>query len=335
MSLQTLHEAYQQREFDRVIKGLPSPADAEQHWLKGEAFRGLSQFEEAEQSQREALALDPDYAPALLALGVTLTAQGRYDDALAHFDSVLARLPSFEAALNARAMTLQTQGEFEKAIEAYHLALDVHFERIATRIVEGQGITHDDPELFQHVMFNELRRVPFTAIVYNNIGLCYLNQSEREGAKAYFQDAIRHTPRDYGYPDPAENLELLNPLKAPVADDTREKFRKQFNVDLPIYGGIGTRQDPVVLLFEPAGAEYELVSYEHEFVQCVGKGLDFKVLNWVGSDLLTLDGRVLDRVRFEIEEVQGVEIKRLIRTWWFDITAPWHQDDRLNPSQLQ
>ena len=62
-----------------------------------------------------------------------------------------------------------------------------------------------------------------------------------------------------------------------------------------------------------------------------GKGLDFKVLNLVSSDLLTLDGRVLDRVRFEIEEVQGVEIKRLIRTWWFDITAPWHKDERYNP----
>ena len=333
MSLTSLHDAYNQRQFETVVETLVAPTQPEEHWLKGEALRGMSQFEEAEQEQRAALQLDPDFTPALLALGVTLTAQGRYPAALAHFDQVLERNPGFEAVLNARAMNYQAEGQFESAIEAYHQALDVHFERVATRIVEQQGITHDDPDLFKYVMFNELKRKPFTAIVYNHIGLCYLNLAERDGAREYFKESIRHTPKDFGYPDPAENLELLNPLKMPEADDTRDKFREQFNVDLPIYGGIGTRSDPVVLVYEPAGAEYELVSYEHEFVRCVGKGLDFKVLNLVGSELLTLDGRVLDRVRFEVEEVQGVEIKRLIRTWWFDITAPWHQDARLNPSE--
>lgn len=331
MNFEQLERAYQARDFDQVLTQISQPDSAQLHWLRGECLRGLTRFEEAEQAQRDALALDPDYPNSLLALGVSLTAQGRYTDAIEHFDSVLARLPRFEPVLSARAFAMQSQGEFETAIEAYHQALDVHFERIATRIVEGQGITHDDPQLFKHVMFNELRRTPYTAIVYNGIGLCLLNMDEKDGAREYFQESIRHTPKDFGFPDPEENLELLNPLKAPEADDTRDSFKQRFDVDLPIYGGVGTRQDPVVLLFEPAGAEYELVSYEHEFVRCVGKGLDFKVINLVSSDLLTLGDRILDRVRFEVEEVQGVERKRIIRTWWFDITAPWHQDATLNP----
>lgn len=59
--------------------------------------------------------------------------------------------------------------------------------------------------------------------------------------------------------------------------------------------------------------------------------LDFKVLQFVSSELLTLDQRVLDKVKFEVEEVQGVEVKRLIRSFWFDVTAPWHRDPDLNP----
>ena len=331
MDWSELLAAYQDRRFDTVLEQLSQPKTAAECWLKGEALRGESRFEEAETAQRNALEQDPNHAQALLALGVTLTAQGKYDEAVEHFDAVLHRNPGFESALSARAHALQSKGDFEAAMETYHGALDVHFERVATRIIEGQGITHDDPDLFKHVMFNELKRKPFTAVVYNSIGLCYLNLGEKDGAREYFKESIRHTPNDFGFPDPAENLELLNPLKPPVPDDTRETFKQKFDIDLPIFGGTGTRQDPVVLVFEPAGAEYELVSYEHEFVRCIGKGLDFKVLNLVSSDLLTLDGRVLDRVRFEIEEVQGVEIKRLIRTWWFDITAPWHKDERYNP----
>lgn len=333
MQFEALHALYNQRQFEQVLEQLSQPDTPQLLWLKGEALRGLTRFEEAEQAHRDALALQADFANSLLGLGVSLTAQGRYDDAIAHFDEVLADNPGFEAALNARALAFQQQGNFEGAIEAYHGALDVHFERVANRIIHEQGITHEDPGLFKHVMFNELKRKPFTAIVYNNIGLCLLNLAEKDGAREYFQESIRHIPSGFGYPDPSENLELLNPLKAPERDDTRESFKEKFDVDLPVFGGIGTRQDPVVLVYEPAGAEYELVSYEHEFVRCVAKGLDFKVLNLVSSELLTLDGRVLDRVRFEVEEVQGVEIKRLIRTWWFDVTAPWHQDERLNPSE--
>ena len=162
----------------------------------------------------------------MLALGVTLTAQGKYDAAVEHFDAVLHRNPGFESALSARAHALQSKGDFEAAMEAYHGALDVHFERVATQIIEGQGITHDDPELFKHVMFNELKRKPFTAVVYNSIGLCYLNLGEKDGAREYFKESIRHTPNDFGFPDPAENLELLNPLKPPIPDDTRETFKQ-------------------------------------------------------------------------------------------------------------
>ena len=150
---------------DTVLAQLPQPKTSAEFWLKGEALRGESRFEEAESAQRNALEQDPNHAQSLLALGVTLTAQGKYDEAVEHFDAVLNRNPGFESALSARAHALQSKGDFEAAIEAYHGALDVHFERVATRIIEGQGITHDDPDLFKHVMFNELKRKPFTAVV--------------------------------------------------------------------------------------------------------------------------------------------------------------------------
>ncbi|MGB0958508.1 MAG: tetratricopeptide repeat protein, partial [Litorivicinus sp.] len=279
----------------------------------------------------EALSLAPEELAPLVALGVALQGIADFDRSIEVFDQVIERSPGLEQAHSGRAYSLQLRGDHEVAIEAYHQALDVHFERIATRIIEQQGISQEDPELFRYIMFNELKREPFTAIVYNNIGLCYLNAGEREGAKAYFSDAIRHIPVGYGYPDPAENLDLLTPLPDPVADDTRTRFHDQFDVDLPVFGGTGARRDPVVLIYEAQGSDIDLVTIEHQFVRCVGRGIDFEVISFVSSELLTLGKRVLDKVRFEIEEVQGVEKKRIVRTFWFDVTAVWHRDAELNP----
>ena len=271
-------------------------------------------------------------------LGVALVeqTQGDYDAALAVLDALLARHPGVERAHSARALVFQKKGQFEEAIEVYHQALDIHFDKVANRIIQEQGISTADTELFQHVMFNELKRVPFTCTVYNQIGLCYLNLNERDGARAYFKDAIKHIPAGYGFPEAAENLELLIPLKAPVANDLRAKLIRDYDLDLPIFGGSGSRQDPLVLNYEPNGMGGDLVRIEHDFIRAMGRALEFKVLELVGSEILTLDGRVLDRVRFEVSEIQGVEIKKLVRTWWFDVTAPWHQDLTLNPAeQLQ
>lgn len=309
-----------------------TPEDWQLLQLLADAQRGQHQHEAAVETLESALRLAPDQLAPLVALGIALQGSADYDRSIEVLDRVIKRSPGLEQAHSARAYSLQLRGDHGAAIEAYHGALDVHFERIATRIIEHQGISQEDAELFRHVMFNELKREPFTAIVYNNIGLCYLNSGETDGAKAYFKDAIRHIPVGYGFPDPAENLELLVPLAAPVRDDTRERFHQQFDVDLPIYGGTGSRQDPVVLMYEPSGAEMELVSIEHQFVRCVGRGIGFTVASFVASELVTLGPRVLDKVRFEIDEIQGVEKKRLIRTFWFDITAVWHKDQTLNPS---
>lgn len=329
---QTLQNALDSRDWPTAETLAREAADHsdEAKLTLADVLRRQSKLDEALAVYEEITAAEHRVAAGLGTALVHQT-QGDFDKALEGLDRLIEAEPGVERARSARALVFQKQGDFEKAIEAYHEALDIHFDKVADRIVQEQGLSTQDTQLFQYVMFNELKRVPFTCTVYNQIGLCYLNLNEREGAKAYFKDSIRHIPAGFGFPDAAENLELLTPLAKPEPSDLRAKLVRDYDLDLPVFGGTGSRQDPVVLNYEPEGLGGDLVRIEHDFVRVMGRALEFKVLEFVGSDLLTLDGRVLDRVRFEVSEIQGVEVKRLVRTWWFDVTAPWHQDLLLNP----
>ena len=80
-------------------------------------------LKEAEESFRSMLQIDPDYAPALLRLGLTCNAARRFDEAAAHLRRVTASQPANADAHEALAESLHGQHKYEEAVTSADRAL--------------------------------------------------------------------------------------------------------------------------------------------------------------------------------------------------------------------
>ena len=101
------------------------PFAAKLHHLMGRAARALGQLDDAEAHLRDALALAPDEAAALLDLAGVLRAQGRPDEAEAVVSSARALRPDDPASLQNIAEALRKEQRYEEALAAYREVLAI------------------------------------------------------------------------------------------------------------------------------------------------------------------------------------------------------------------
>ena len=127
----------------------------------GYAWQAQGRFDEAAESYRRALALQPDYAEACNNLGFTLHCQGRLDEAASSYQRALALRPAYTEALVNLGNVLKTQGRLADAIECYRQALALE---------------------------------PDDAQAYNNLGATYLDQGELDKALASYRQALALAP---------------------------------------------------------------------------------------------------------------------------------------------
>ena len=107
-------------EFDKAIK--ETPQDASLHNNRGYCLYSAGQWAEAEQSYRQALALDSNHAHAWVNLGMSLGMQGRYAESYEAFTKTLS--PA-EAHANLGFIYF-SQGKKEQARDAYRQALHLN-----------------------------------------------------------------------------------------------------------------------------------------------------------------------------------------------------------------
>ena len=120
---------------------------------RGTILHELGRFDEAIASYEKVIALEPNYVDALYNRGVTLQALKRFEEALACYDRVLTFKPAYVGALNNRSVTLQNLGRTEEAQVSYDRVVatqsnDLKAIRLALRTFVG-------PNLF----------VPFAAVM--------------------------------------------------------------------------------------------------------------------------------------------------------------------------
>lgn len=72
-------------------------------------------------------------------LGIALYRQGRFDDALAHYERALALQPDFPAALNSQGFVLQDMGRMEEALACFARALELAPDFAMARINLGMA----------------------------------------------------------------------------------------------------------------------------------------------------------------------------------------------------
>jgi tetratricopeptide (TPR) repeat protein len=92
---------------------------------EGEENFKAGRFKEAEEAFRGMLQIDPEYAPALLRLGLVYNAQGRYEETMRTVRRIAEREPNNAAAHEILAEALYGQQKFEDAAISSEHALQL------------------------------------------------------------------------------------------------------------------------------------------------------------------------------------------------------------------
>ena len=97
----------------------------------------------------------------------------------------------------------------------------------------------------------------------------------------------------------------------------REMLFEDFGIDLPIRGGHGNSVENAVIMeyVEPNN----FVGAEYTYLKLLGIG---RGINWrpVGQELFHEGERVYDKIKMEIQRMEGDEPVTSIENYYFDIT---------------
>ena len=167
------------RSVDRLDYFLQAQNDPEIWNSFGAAYVGLGRYDEARPRLEKALALDPDFPPALSNLGFALLMKARSEqnqillkESMEKFKQAISQNQAFAPAYNGLGAAYKTAGEVEAAIECWLQALSL------------------DPELDQ---------------VLYNLGYAYLEKGDKEKALKFL---LKYKERVYNLLSPLEKLEL-------------------------------------------------------------------------------------------------------------------------------
>ncbi len=99
--------------------------------------------------------------------------------------------------------------------------------------------------------------------------------------------------------------------------DLKNLLLKDFGVDLPISGGFGNSIDNPIIIHRKGINDY--VGTENTVLKFVGAGRGVK---WesIGQELLTHNGRKIDKIKIKTEEITKDEIISQVENYYFDIT---------------
>lgn len=119
------------------------------HRLKGNAYSGLNQVDDAVDSYKKAIALDPKDAWSMNNLAFLWIQQNRYDDALPALARAVELRKDVSVFYNNLGMALEHDGHYVDAADAYEFAesLDPKNERAALNRDRVAGVREDESVL--------------------------------------------------------------------------------------------------------------------------------------------------------------------------------------------
>jgi len=128
-------------------------------------------------------------------LGVALQAEGRLDEADAHYRRAIAFAPDYAPAYNNLATEQRAKGQLAEAMATYQQALRLRPEypeaqyNLANALVEAGK----PAEAIEHFRI-ALRTIPASVDVHNNLGIALMAQNRRDDAIAEFRAALEVDP---------------------------------------------------------------------------------------------------------------------------------------------
>ncbi len=175
----------------------------------GAALAAQGKLDQAVAHYAEALRLNPDYVEAHYNLGIALAAQGKMDEAVAHFAQVMSLRPDYAKAHNNSGRALEVQGKLNQAVDYYNEALRLNPDYAKVHYNLGAALAAQGKLDQAESQYAEaLRLEPDYAKARNNLGLALVKQGRIDDAIIIFQDALKINPHD------TTAQKMLNILKA-------------------------------------------------------------------------------------------------------------------------
>ncbi len=145
----------------------------------------------------EALRLKPDLAKTHNNLGLVLVAQGKMDQAMAQYAEALRLKPDYAEAHNNLGLALAAQGKMDQAVAQYAEALRLKPDLADAHNNLGLALAAQDKMDQAVAQYAEaLRLKPDLAKAHNNLGLALAAQGQMDQALAQYAEALRLKP-DY------------------------------------------------------------------------------------------------------------------------------------------
>ncbi len=170
------------------------------HWAEynlGLSLAGEGRFDEALPHFQEAIRLRPGYADAYLNIGVIQALRGNLDGASANFTRVLEIQPDHVEAQRNFALTLLRGGDFDGAASHIRILRQIRPNDPESWFLAGLLATKQgNPAEAESAYAQAIRLRPDYAEAQNNLGILLARQGRIDAAIGRFREALRIRP-DY------------------------------------------------------------------------------------------------------------------------------------------
>ncbi len=181
--------------FRRIRKFVPQ-TDLENDSL-GEALRRLGEWDGADMYFRQALAINPSYAPAHLHMGISLIEQNKVSEAITHIRQSLEIDPRNALAHVSLGTALGVQGRHESAVDHLRQALEIDSSHFMAQLNLGSTLLNQGK--VDHAI-DWLRRAleirPFSGPANMNLSVALEKQGQLEDAIGHMRRALVVMPDD-------------------------------------------------------------------------------------------------------------------------------------------
>ncbi len=228
---------------------------------RGNAAQSQGRYEDAEQTWRRVLQIDPNNVDAHIWLGLALYYQGKLDEAIAAYNRAIQLNPELAEAHNNLGIALYDQGNLDEAIAAYNRAIQLNPESATAYYNLGIALS-DQGKLDEAIAaYRTALRLPDEqgppasthTLAHNALGYALQQQGNLQEAISQYQTALQLDPE---FPQAITNLREAQRLLAlrenPLPDDREERLPSlEENPYFPLQ-----RSVVLILTETPSGFQY-------------------------------------------------------------------------------
>ncbi len=176
----------------------PAPVSAERVYLAGLAADKKSNDLAARAAYNEALKLDPGYAPAHIALGLSFYRSGEYDRAEKHLEAALRRDRDAGDAHYYLALALRAQNRIGEAIEQLMWCVRAgHRESVARYVLGEIDLATDTIDHALEQLSQSVRLDPRDLKARTALAVAERRAGRLDAAQARIDEVVREAPIDY------------------------------------------------------------------------------------------------------------------------------------------